>query len=200
MIKWILFDQAGVQTHPVFSRKSHYSFNGRQFSAKELESIFYIPEYKKFSIGKISEKELISSFLEKNKMDVEVEDFIEIFKKGIEAIEGMEDILDSLSQKYSLATLINEGSPWAHYKLEISDFERFFKENFISGDLGVAKPDPEIYLIALKRIGVNPKECIFIDDQKKNCEAAEKLGIISIVFESPLQLKKELANFSIEIE
>jgi len=200
MIRWILFDQGGVQTHYVFSRKNVYSINGKQFLAKKLESIFHIPEYKKFNVGEINETELISIFLHQKNINLDVKKYIELFKKGIESIRGMNDILKSLSQKYSLATLINEGSEWANYKLDISGFRKFFKENFISGNLKVAKPNPEIYKIALIKLNIKPKECIFIDDQKKNCDAAEKLGIKSIVFENPLQLKKELATFSIDID
>jgi len=200
MIKWILFDQARVQTYDVFSRKDFYSIGGKQFPAKELESIFYIPEYSKFSVGEIDEIELISNFLQQKNIDLDVKNYIEVFKKGIETIEGIEEILKSLSEKFHLATLINEGSEWANYKLDVSGFRKFFKEHFISGDLKVAKPNPEIYQIALKKLNIKPEECIFIDDQKKNCEAAEKLGIKSIVFENSVQLKKELATFSINVD
>lgn len=200
MIKWILFDQARVQTYDVFSRKDFYSMNGIQFSARELESIFQIPEYRKFSIGEINQEELISIFLKNSNIDLDINDFIEIFKKGIEAIEGMEKILKFLSKQYFLATLINEGSEWANYKLDVSGFRKFFKENFISADLKVAKPNFEIYKIALDRLNVKPEECIFIDDKKKNCESANKLGINTIIFENPSQLKKELATFSINID
>lgn len=200
MIKWILFDQARVQTYDVFSRKDFYSIGGKQFPAKELESIFYIPEYRRFSVGEIDEIELISIFLQQKNIDLDVKNYIEVFKKGIEAIEGMDGILKSLSEKFFLATLINEGSEWANYKLDVSYFRKFFKEHFISGDLKVAKPNLEIYQIALKKLNIKPEECIFIDDQKKNCEAAEKLGIKSIIFENPIQLKKELATFSIHID
>jgi HAD superfamily hydrolase (TIGR01509 family) len=94
-----------------------------------------------------------------------------------------------------LATIINEGSEWANYKLDISGFRKYFKENFISGDLGLEKPNPKIYYAALKRLNAKPEECIFIDDKEKNCEAAIKLGIKSIVFKGTTQLKKELASF-----
>jgi HAD superfamily hydrolase (TIGR01509 family) len=199
MIKWILFDQARVQTYDVFSRNKFYSINGKEFSAKELESIFYIPEYRKFSIGEIEEKELISIFLKKNNIPLSIEDYIKIFKKGIEAIEGMNEILKFLSEKFILVTLINEGSEWANYKLDVSNFRKFFKTNIISGDIKLRKPDFEFYKKALETINANPEECLFIDDQEKNCEAAIKLGIKSIVFKNSEQLKKELAALSINI-
>jgi len=200
MIKGILFDQTGVLTYGAFSRKDFYSIDGKQFPAKQLESIFYISEHRKFSIGEIDEIELISAFLKKNNLNLNIRKYIKAFKESIEVMEGMEKILKSLSKKYFLATLINEGTEWANYKLDASGFKKFFKENFISGNLRIAKPNPEIYKIALKKLKIKPEECIFIDDQKKNCESAEKLGIKSIIFENPIQLKKELATFSINIE
>ena len=127
MIKWILFDQARVQTYDVFTRKDIYSINDKQFSAKELESIFYLSEYKKFSVGAINEKKLISRFLEKTNIQLSIEEYIEIFKKGIEPIEGMKEILENLYEKFYLATLINEGSEWANYKLDYSGFRKFFE-------------------------------------------------------------------------
>jgi len=173
MIKWILFDQARVQTYGVFNRNDFYSIDGKQFPAKELESIFYIPEYRQFSIGKINETKLISIFLQQKNIALSVKSYIEIFKKGIEPIEGMKDILQSLSKKYFLATLTNEGSEWANYKLDISGFRKFFKNNFISGNLKIEKPNPKIYKIVLEKLNIKPEECIFIDDHRKNCEAAE---------------------------
>ncbi len=199
MIKWIIFDQAGVQTHNVFSRKDFYSINNKQFSAKELEAVYRHPDYKKFSIGTIDERDFIFLFLKENNIELTVDEFIEIFRKGIEPIKGMKEILEELYKSVNLACLINEGSEWANYKMNISGFREYFKEIFISGDLHVEKPNPEIYKIALSKLNASSEECIFIDDQKENCQAAEKLGIKSIVFENPIQLKKELATFSINI-
>jgi len=199
MIKWIIFDQAGVQTHNVFSRKDFYSINNKQFSAKELEAVYRHPDYKKFSIGTIDERDFIFLFLKENNIELTVDEFIEIFRKGIEPIKGMKEILEELYKSVNLACLINEGSEWANYKMNISGFREYFKEIFISGDLHVEKPNPEIYKIALSKLNASSEECIFIDDKKENCQAAEKLGIKSIVFENPIQLKKELATFSINI-
>jgi FMN phosphatase YigB (HAD superfamily) len=56
----------------------------------------------------------------------------------------------------------------------------------------MAKPEPEIYQLALKLLGIAPEEALFIDDLPRNTIAAEALGIPSIVFESPAQLRREL--------
>jgi HAD superfamily hydrolase (TIGR01509 family) len=58
---------------------------------------------------------------------------------------------------------------------------------------GVSKPEPEIYLLALDRLGAEPGEAVFVDDQKDNIEASRSLGIHSILFRDSEQLREELA-------
>ncbi len=49
---------------------------------------------------------------------------------------------------------------------------------FTSYDLGLLKPDPLIYQVVLQKLGAKPQEVIFIDDKKKNVEAAKSHGIL----------------------
>jgi HAD superfamily hydrolase (TIGR01509 family) len=112
----------------------------------------------------------------------------------------MKELLEKIYSNYSLAILTNEGKEWADRKIDNQKIRYLFKKIIISAELHELKPAKEFYLKALKILDVKPEECIFIDDQKKNCEAAEKLGIKSIIFENPTQLKKELATFSINVD
>ena len=52
--------------------------------------------------------------------------------------------------------------------------------------------DPEIYLLAADRLGVETKECIFIDDRQRFCDAAEETGMKGIAYKSLAKLKKDL--------
>ncbi|TKR80589.1 hypothetical protein L596_014642 [Steinernema carpocapsae] len=45
---------------------------------------------------------------------------------------------------------------------------------------GLRKPNPEIYELTLQKLGLEAKECVFVDDLLKNCEAAEKLGMKAV--------------------
>jgi epoxide hydrolase-like predicted phosphatase len=67
-----------------------------------------------------------------------------------------------------------------------------FAEIVVSAETGVTKPDPEIYRIALARLGVAPHEAIFVDDQAENVEAAQALGITAVHFTSRQALMIEL--------
>lgn len=56
----------------------------------------------------------------------------------------------------------------------------------------VAKPDPAIFELAAERIGVPPQDCVFVDDQAKNTNAAARLGFHTILYETHEQAIQEL--------
>jgi 2-haloacid dehalogenase len=74
----------------------------------------------------------------------------------------------------------------------VYDFLSEFDETVISGHVGVVKPDPRIYEILFERVGRQPQELVFVDDQIKNIEAARALGMDAIHFGSGVDLEREL--------
>jgi epoxide hydrolase-like predicted phosphatase len=56
-----------------------------------------------------------------------------------------------------------------------------FDETVISGDVGLHKPQPEIYTLACERLGVEPADCVFVDDLRENVTGAEAVGMIAIL-------------------
>ena len=77
------------------------------------------------------------------------------------------------------------------------DFLQWFDGRVVSGEEKTRKPFPEFYQRLLTRYNVNPAEALFIDDNLRNVKAAEDLGIKSIHFQSPEQLKQEFRNISV---
>ncbi len=76
--------------------------------------------------------------------------------------------------------------------LQRYDFLHWFDGRVVSGEEMTRKPFPEIYHRLLDRYNVNAAEALFIDDNYRNIKAAEALGIPSVHFESPQQLKESL--------
>ena len=66
------------------------------------------------------------------------------------------------------------------------DFKTF------SSEVGLIKPDPAIYELTLHGLGVSASEALFVDDREINIQAARKLGIRAIQFQSVAQLKDDL--------
>jgi FMN phosphatase YigB (HAD superfamily) len=46
----------------------------------------------------------------------------------------------------------------------------------------MAKPDPAVYMMAAERLGLPPRECVFVDDLDTNVEAARQVGMVGILF------------------
>jgi putative hydrolase of the HAD superfamily len=69
-----------------------------------------------------------------------------------------------------------------------------------SYQLHIAKPDPNIYLHTLQRLGTRPEETLFIDDKRVNVDAAIALGMKAIEFSTVEQLRKDLLAADLDLE
>lgn len=94
----------------------------------------------------------------------------------------MRELLARLKGRYKLALLSNATDDLARALRETHRLDGVFDVTVISALVGVAKPDAEIYRITLERLGLPAAQTLFIDDQARNTQAAEALGIPSIVF------------------
>jgi 2-haloacid dehalogenase len=101
------------------------------------------------------------------------------------------------SERYKLYALTN----WSHELFPIAldryDFLHWFDGRVVSGEEKMRKPAPEFYQLTLERFGLKAEDTLFIDDNLRNVEAAEKLGIQCIRFTSPEQLEQELVERSV---
>lgn len=67
----------------------------------------------------------------------------------------------------------------------------------ISCEISMRKPDREIYEFVLKKLNVEPEECVFVDDKLENVEGAKKIGLKAILFRDASQLKEDLKRCDI---
>jgi putative hydrolase of the HAD superfamily len=69
-----------------------------------------------------------------------------------------------------------------HYTAQIREL---FDAVVISAEVGMHKPQPEIFALAAERAGVAPEECVFVDDLRENCAGAEAAGMRTILHRDP---------------
>ena len=62
-----------------------------------------------------------------------------------------------------------------------STFSELFDGVVISGEVGMHKPQPEIFELGAERAGLPPAECVFVDDLRENCEGAEAVGMTAVL-------------------
>ncbi len=106
------------------------------------------------------------------------------------------EILHSLKQanKYKFYALTNWSAETFPVALQRYEFLKWFDGIVMSGEERTRKPFPEIYQILLKRFQINASKAIFIDDNLRNIQGAEAMGIDGIHFQSPHQLSNELKD------
>ena len=109
------------------------------------------------------------------------------------AIGGSVDILAQLRNRgHRLIALSNwsaETFPIARSRFAFLDW---FEDIVVSGEVGLIKPDPRIFALALARNRLDAARTLFIDDLPANVQTARALGMHGVLFEGPEPLRAEL--------
>jgi 2-haloacid dehalogenase len=110
------------------------------------------------------------------------------------AIESSVRVLEELYQSgvdlYALTNWSAELFPVARARFE---FLQLFDDIVVSGEEGLAKPDPALFEVLRRRTGRPLGECVLIDDLLANVEAARAVGMDAIVFTDAAQLRQDLS-------
>ena len=111
-------------------------------------------------------------------------------------IQETVDIFRQLKEtgKYKFYALTNWSAELFPVALRKYDFLHWFDGRLVSGEERMRKPFPEFYQLLLDRFNIKKEEAIFIDDNLRNAEAAEKFGLETKRFINAHQLKDELAR------
>jgi FMN phosphatase YigB (HAD superfamily) len=103
------------------------------------------------------------------------------------------------SGRVKVATLNNESRELNEYRLDAFDLRRRFGFFICSGYVHEMKPMKDIYRSAIEISGYAAEQALFIDDKQENCDAAARLGMKAIRFETPVQLRGALRDFGIDV-
>ena len=114
-------------------------------------------------------------------------------------IEHNVALLKPLKVNYRLFGLTNWSAETFPIAFDLYPFFGEFEGIVISGVERLAKPDERIYLLLLERYKLAAAECLFIDDNERNVQAANALGFHTITLTGDLHLEEELAGFGIRI-
>ena len=120
--------------------------------------------------------------------------FLDEFFSSDQIDDQLVDYIRGLRKKYKTALLSNSADDLRQKIAEMWHIEDAFDLMIISAEVGVAKPDPRIFRLALDRMGITAGEAIFVDDFQRNVIAAQDLGIHAIRFVSSQQVRDELGR------
>ena len=94
--------------------------------------------------------------------------------------------------EYKMALLTNIGKRWLDDFLPEAERQELFDAEVLSGEVGITKPDVRIYEMLADKLGVEPYECVMIDDLLENIEGAARAGMQTVLFGSLSQAQTDL--------
>jgi len=205
MIKAIIFDMGsvlvGAEANIIYKRIAKILKISEE-KAKEISK----PLLDKWNVGKINEREFWKGF--EKRLDRKIDRrftkdlWFRSHKDYTRNISGTWKIFAELrAKRFRLAILSNTIPPHvkAHRKTgRINKLKKLGVEFFIwSCRVGLHKPNPKIYKIALRKLNLPAKECVFVDNKLPYVKAARKLGIAGIYFQTPEKLRKKLIKLGL---
>ncbi|MBQ5590789.1 MAG: HAD family phosphatase [Clostridia bacterium] len=129
---------------------------------------------------------------EMHKVDLIARDDL-IKQEGHIAIDGALELIKKLSKKYVLALASGSPKHIIEDTVKFFDIEKYFKF-IISGEtIENCKPAPDIFLITAKNIGINPENCVVIEDSANGVMAAKSAGMKCIGYENENSGKQDLS-------
>jgi putative hydrolase of the HAD superfamily len=120
--------------------------------------------------------------------------FREIWFEALHGNEAMLEVMRELrAEGYRMAILTNNVREWEELWRAKLPVDEIFELVVDSAWVGMRKPDPRIYELTVSRLGdVEPRECLFVDDNELNVEAARALGMTAVHFRSNDQAIPEI--------
>lgn len=152
-----------------------------------------------FEIGQVSLDEYLRRTVFYRERSFTPDDFKKFMFDQSQALPESLAFLGRLAdtKRYYMAALNNESMEINQYRVRTFHLRRYFEGFFASCYLGIRKPDPGIYELAIKITQRDPDECIFIDDRGLNLECAKEMGMRTIQFVNLSQLRGELAGLGV---
>lgn len=186
MIKAIIFDCFGVLAEDGWLPFKRKHIGGNVELAQAVADLGKQNEY-----GMLSSAEFTAQAAEL--MGVPPAELVAALGKQVPNQELFEFINTELKPKYKIGLLTN-----ANYdvlrQLFTPEQAGVFDATAMSFETRLIKPDKRMFQVIADRLGVLPEECVFIDDVERYCIAAEQYGMVSILYESPGQLKAGLSR------
>jgi HAD superfamily hydrolase (TIGR01509 family) len=198
----IIFDIGRVLIRVDISRAMDGLASGLSLTPQDVWSaIEKDPRWLDWQEGRISPRDWHLHLTKRLGSSLTFEDFSEVWNRALDPNPiHSESFLEKLSKNYRLALLSNTDPIHMSNEEARFPFFRFFPIRIYSFRVGASKPDPVIYRKALQACHVRAEEAVYIDDVAAFAEAAQRLGMSGIVFQSPEQLQSDLRKLGIQLD
>jgi HAD superfamily hydrolase (TIGR01509 family) len=195
-LRAIIFDIGRVLVRVDVARAMQGLASGSALSPSELwTAIEKDPRWPDWQEGRIAPRDWYLHLNKRLGGNLTFEQFTEVWNRALDPIPIQEDaFIEKLSKLYRLALLSNTDPIHVRHMEATYSFFSFFPTRIYSCSVGASKPNPLIYREALRALKVQAQEAVYIDDIPAYVEAAQRLGMAGIQFQSPAQLTSDLKS------
>ena len=181
-LRGLLVDFGGVLTSNVFDSFRAFC-QAEGIDPDRVKSLFRDnPEalalVRSLEVGEIGEEDFSRDFGELLGID-ERDDLVNRMFEGIRPDEAMVAAVRRARAAGVRTVLVSNSMGAGRY--DRSAFPELFDGVVISGEVGLHKPQAEIFELACERVGLSPGDCVFVDDLRENCEGAEAIGMTAVL-------------------
>ncbi|MEM7537253.1 MAG: HAD family phosphatase [Chloroflexota bacterium] len=201
MIKAIIFDVGGVLIRTEDWTPRHSLEDRLELARGQADELFYNGEMgTKAQMGEITEAELwgwIQRHLQLSDADLAL--FQREFVAGDQLDTNIITYIHKLHTRYQTAIISNARDTLLRDVTELYPMADAFDLIVGSAYERIMKPDAQIFLRTLERLGCQPEEAVFIDDAPRNIDGARAVGLHAIHFTPQTDLPAELAALGVSV-
>jgi epoxide hydrolase-like predicted phosphatase len=194
-VQVLLFDLGGVLVDYSGVQDIAALLPARASPSEILDRWTSCPHSRAFGLGKLNPQDYAERFVRDWGINLEPDRFLLEYRSWSRCLfPGARELLDSLRPRFRLAALSNSNElHWDRNSNDIGVTE-LFEVAISSHQVGLCKPDPAIYRVALDRLRVSPEAVLFFDDSQPNVVAASELGIRAFQVEGVEEVRACLAR------
>lgn len=197
MVKAILFDLGGVLFVDGTEQFIGYLRDALGVDSTKASQLLKGELGSKYREGKITRDAFWQTFKQELSLTAPKEDLEEKWISGYHLNRGTKALIQELAKRYDVYYLSDNVQERIDVIERKYHFLSLFKDGIFSHVVGVRKPNPKIYKLAVEKTQMTPEEIVFIDDKASALEPAEKLGMKTILFKDLGHVRQELARLGV---
>jgi putative hydrolase of the HAD superfamily len=140
------------------------------------------PYVRRFERGQCTPEEFGVGMVAEWGLDLSGSDYLDAFDSWLDdPFPGADELVAAVGERARIACLSNMNP--VHWERKASHWPMMarFEHVFLSQQMGMVKPDPEIFAHVLSELGTDPAATVFLDDNELNVQAARESGIVAVV-------------------
>jgi len=197
VIRWIVFDVGGIVVYEAGDVIDRHIARRLGISLSHFQRVTR-PLFDRATSGEITLLDMYESVVREVGSAQDpgelLEKHLELYREhSTRRNDGVLELIADLRKRYHVACLTNTEPEIAEINKVGGLFDPF-ERAFLSTDMRLRKPQPEIFLAVLKELACPPGESLYIDDREVHVAGAQSVGMTARLFRDCAQIKSELAE------